>query len=270
MNMDHTRDGKTTGSLSVDVIERKPVAVFRFGRGRTGGSTILDLVIRRARAEGRVVLIGDGDRRNPTLATLYPTAEKGGARQPITDELPDLKDFLMELLTEAVSTRTALVVDLGGGDRLMQEMGKDLALVDFCEENGIEPVAFYFCGPEMDDFEHVLSIWRAGYFRSRRGVLFLSEFLVPQGRRPAGAFEDIMAREEMLELIDGGIELVFVPRLACFKEMREAGLNFSDAAAGKRGASGKPFDLLRAFIVKSWVKKMEESFTKNGLEELLP
>src|SRR5580658_6450687 len=99
---------------------RKPVVAFRFGRGRTGGSTMLDLLIQLARAAGRPVLIGDGDRRNTTLAGLYPPEGRDGARQPATDELPDLKDWLMELMGEAVTTRTSLVVDLGGGDRLMQ------------------------------------------------------------------------------------------------------------------------------------------------------
>jgi hypothetical protein len=263
-------NGEATNVSSVTAVDRKPVAVFRFGRGRTGGSTILDLIIQRARLGGRSVLIGDGDRRNPTLATLYPSAEDGGARQPPTDELPDLKDFLTDLLNEAVTTSTSVVVDLGGGDRLMQEIGKDLALVDFCKESGIEPVALYFCGPDMDDFEHVLSIWRAGYFRSPRGLLFLSEFLVPQGRTPAGAFEDIIARKEMLELIEGGIETVLVPRLACIKEMRAAGLGFAHAALGKQCADGRPFDPLRAFMVKSLVKKMEGSFAKAAAEELLP
>jgi hypothetical protein len=269
--MDETvRHNETTGVSSRPSADRKPVAAFRFGRGRTGGSTILDLIIQRARAAGRPVLIGDGDRRNPTLASLYPATEEGGARQPQTDELPDQKDFLLDLMTEAVVTQSSVVVDLGGGDRLMQEIGKDLAFVDFCKENGIEPVALYFCGPDMDDFEHILSIWRAGYFRSPRGILFFSEFLVPNARTSVGAFEDIMARKEMIELIDGGIETVLVPRLAPIGKMRAAGLTFIEAAARKRGVDGKIFDLTRAFMIEYWMRTMEKSFTQVGVEDLLP
>jgi hypothetical protein len=244
---------------------RKPVVAFRFGRGRTGGSTMLDLLIQLARAAGRPVLIGDGDRRNTTLAGLYPPKGRDGARQPATDELPDLKDWLMELMGEAVTTRTSLVVDLGGGDRLMQEMGKDLGLIEFCEESGVEPVALYFTGPDMDDFEHVLAIWRAGYFRSRRGILFLNEHLVPQGRTPVGAFDGILARPEMEELVEGGIETVLLPRLSCLKEMRAAGFDFLTAASGK-----VRFDPMRAFMVKSWVKSVREKLAHVGADQWLP
>jgi hypothetical protein len=79
-----------------------------------------------------------------------------------------------------------------------------------------------------------------------------------------------MARKEMAELLKAGIEPVFVPRLACLKEMRAAGLNFIDAAARKQGVTGKPFDLLRAFMVQTWVKKMDEAFADVAIEELLP
>jgi hypothetical protein len=56
--------------------ERAPVLAVRHGRGRTGGSTFLDLLIQRARRAGRSVIIGDGDRGNATLANLYPPGDK--------------------------------------------------------------------------------------------------------------------------------------------------------------------------------------------------
>ena len=45
-----------------DHSDRAPVLAVRHGRGRTGGSTFLDLLIQRARRAGRSVIIGDGDR----------------------------------------------------------------------------------------------------------------------------------------------------------------------------------------------------------------
>jgi len=53
------------------LVPRDPVVGFRFGRGRTGGSTWLDTVIQLARVASRPVLVGDADRRNPTLSGLY-------------------------------------------------------------------------------------------------------------------------------------------------------------------------------------------------------
>ena len=68
----------------VTPVDRQVLAV-RMGRGRTGGSTLADWVIQTARHEGRPVSVGDGDRRNPTLAGLYPPGVPGGATQPDTD-----------------------------------------------------------------------------------------------------------------------------------------------------------------------------------------
>ncbi len=61
---------------------RERVFAVRHGRGRTGGSTLLDLFTQLSRAAGRRVLVCDGDRRNPTLASLYPPGTPGGATQP--------------------------------------------------------------------------------------------------------------------------------------------------------------------------------------------
>ena len=67
------------------------------------------------------------------------------------------------------------MLDLGGGDRVLQEHGRDLRLVEFCARRGIEPLALYFLGSEDEDLRHVLSIWEAGYFRPRRTLLVLNE-----------------------------------------------------------------------------------------------
>ena len=79
-------------------IARQVLAV-RMGRGRTGGSTLLDWLVQRARTEGRGVAVGDGDRRNPTLAGLYPPGTLGGATQPATDETADVKDWITTQLS---------------------------------------------------------------------------------------------------------------------------------------------------------------------------
>ena len=68
--------------------------VARGGRGRTGGSTGLDLWIQRGRHQGRRVKPLDGDLRSRTLSLLYPLSDEKGnpipdaASAPPTDELP--------------------------------------------------------------------------------------------------------------------------------------------------------------------------------------
>lgn len=151
--------------------------VLRQGRGRQGGTTTLDLLIQLARTEGRPVLIGDGDRNNSSLASYYPLENGGGATQPRTGETEDVKDWITASVAEAIQMDASLVIDLGGGDRVMEEYGRDLALVEFCEANGFQPLGLFFCGPEESDLRHVLSLWRADYFRPRRSIIVFQEYL---------------------------------------------------------------------------------------------
>lgn len=246
------------------------VLAVRMGRGRTGGSTLLDWLVQRARSEGRGIAIGDGDRRNPTLAGFYPPGTPGGATQPATDETSDVKDWITGQLSEMVALRSSLVLDLGGGDRVLSEYGRDLGLVDFCAMAGVEPLALFMSGPEMDDFEHVLTIWNTGYFRPGRAVLVFNEHLVAQGRTPTGAFDAIMGRPEMDQMMAQGLRVIFMPRLPCMTEMRRAGLSFLDAVANRAGTDGKPLDPVRQFMVSSWHKRMLKEFGENGALEWLP
>lgn len=248
----------------------RQVLAVRMGRGRTGGSTLLDWLVQRARTEGRGVAVGDGDRRNPTLAGLYPPGAPGGATQPATDETADVKDWITAQLAEMVALNTSLVLDLGGGDRVLSEYGRDLGLVEFCALAGIEPLALFMSGPEMDDFEHVLTIWQAGYFRPGRAVLVFNEHLVTQGRTPTGAFDAIMRRPEMDGMMAQGLRVIFMPRLPCMGEMRRAGLSFLDAVANKAGVDGKPLDPVRQFMVSSWHKRMLKELSEAGALDWLP
>lgn len=260
-----------TGALD---LERPPAArkVFclRGGRGRTGGSTLIDVLVQRARASGRAVLVGDGDRRNPTLAGLYPPEGPGGATQPVSDETADVKDWITGELGRMVAAGSSLALDLGGGDRVMQEYGRDLGLVRFCARHGFTPVAFYTCGPDMDDFDHVLTVHRAGYFAPEASVLVFNQALVRAGQSAATAFAAIRARPEVAELQQAGMKMMLMPNLPCMPAVRAARLSFRGAAAGKAGADGKPFDPARAFMVEDWLDALEAAFADLGLEEFLP
>ena len=258
------------GEAKASQVERGVVIAMRHGRGRGGGSTFLDLLIQLARTEGRKVMVGDGDRRNPTLAGYYPPGADGGATQPPTDEMADVKDWLTNTVGEALNLGSSLVIDLGGGDRVMQEYGHDLALVDFCEECGANPLGLFICGPEPDDFEHILGIWRAGYFRPKRSIVVMNEHLVPAGRTPHGAFDEVMGSSGFKEMLGQGARPMFLPRLPSMKEMRAAGLSFPDAASGKPGKSGKPLDPIRQFMVKQWVGKVIKEFERIKVAGWLP
>ena len=62
----------------VDVVREPPRLLIRAGRGRTGGSTGLDLIIQRARHSHRRVKPLDGDLRSRTLSELYPPHDPSG------------------------------------------------------------------------------------------------------------------------------------------------------------------------------------------------
>lgn len=244
--------------------------VLRQGRGRQGGTTALDLLIQLARTEGRPVLVGDGDRNNSSLALFYPPGSEGGASQPPTGETEDVKDWITETVADAIRLGSSLVIDLGGGDRVMEEYGRDLGLVEFCEAKGFNPLGLFFCGPEESDLRHVLSLWNADYFRPRRSVVVFQEYLVPRGRTPAGAFDKLLSSPEMEQLLADGMQFVFLPRLPCMEEVRKLGIGFSDAAAGKRGIEGKPLDPVRQFMVEQWIGKVQKEFARIGATEWLP
>ena len=248
----------------------RDAVAFRLGRGRTGGSTLLDLLIQLARGDGRPVIVGDGDRRNPSLSALYPPGQPGAASAPPTDDTQDMKDWITGLIGEAIEERSSLILDLSGGDMFLQDYGRDLAMIPFCEAQGLNPVALFTTGPEMDDYEHVLQIWRAGYFRPKRAILVLNEHLVSQGRTPAGAFNAIMARPEGRDLVAAGLKVMVMPRLPCMAEVRKSGLNFLDAAAGKPGPDGRPLDPVRRFMVSHWIRRVSEEIASIGAAEWLP
>jgi hypothetical protein len=248
----------------------RPVMIIRLGRGRTGGTTILDVLIQWARAAGRVVVIADGDVRNSTLSGLYPPGTAGGALKPKSDDLVDMKDLLTAAIAEALERQASLAVDFGGGDRVMLEYGRELSLIKMCEEIGMAPLAVYVTGPDGDDFEHILSLWHSGIFRPKRSVLILNEHLVPNGRSPVGAFREIIGRPEMAEMAAEGLKVVVMPRLPCMTHVREAALSFLDAMAGEPSRKGTPLDPVRRFMVKQWLRRLEAGFLEVDAQDWLP
>jgi hypothetical protein len=263
-------DERVDGSRKVTASQRVPVLAVRHGRGRTGGTTFLNFLIERARRSGRTVLIGDGDRRNATLAGLYPPESPGGASQPLSDETPDVKDWIRSLVGSMVEIGASLVLDMGAGDQALAEACRELDLIEFCESVGVEPLFMGSMGPDMEDFEHLLTIMQAGYFEAPHKVLVMNEHLVRSGKTPMGAFDAILNRRELVELSEMGLQVVMMPRLIYMEQMRKGGLSFYDVVAGKKGSEGKPMDPLAQFAAKRWIEALEQQFQANGIEEWLP
>jgi hypothetical protein len=239
-----------------------PVLAVGLGRGFGGRSTGLAELVWRARNQGRSVIVADGDARSKTLAGIFPDATF-----PPTEELPDIKAWLNTVLNSMVKEKRSAVLDLGGGDRVLMEYGRDLRLVEFCSRRGIEPLALYFLGPEEEDLKHVLAIWEAGYFRPKRTLLVLNEGVIREGRTVAGAFEKTLAHPGFEKMVQAGAVPILMQRLACMDLVKTNGAGFYAAASGE---GDKPLDPVEEFQVQDWIEDLEGKRQKAGAVAWLP
>lgn len=249
---------------------RAPVLATRLGRGRLGGSTMCDLLVQRARLAHRAVTVADGDLLNSTLAGLYPPGSPGGASQPKSAQPAHVGEWIEDLVHKMMSTKASTVLDLGGGNSALADLEHELPLVDFCNEAGVTCLPLYFCGPEKDDFDHIVSLHQAGHFRGPQSVLFLNESLIRAGQTAAEAFEWFFKRPELERMTKEGVKILYIPRLPCLSSMRETGLSFYDAASNKPGRDGQPLPPMRQFMVRKWLKQLEHDFVETGVADLLP
>jgi hypothetical protein len=254
----------------------KPCLLIRAGRGRTGGSTGLDLAIQRARHEGRRVKPLDGDLRSKTLSTLYPAADGegkpllDGASAPETDELPDIKKWLSDEFDSMATERVSRALDLSGGDRVMQEYVRDLALSQFCADFDITPTVAVFLGPDMEDFRHAEELLRSGAFPAERTILVLNEGVIRHGQTTAGAFTPITAQPEFKALVKGGVRVAFLRRLTCMGVLRERGLGFYDAVSGRPDSKGVKASPTLHHMTKTWLATFEREFEEVDVLDWLP
>lgn len=238
-----------------------PILAVRLGRGRTGGTTGLDWLIQRAQANNRPIIVADGDKRNATLSGLY----NGKTMSPPTDETADVKDWISSVLNRMAKERTSVALDLGGGDRVLQEYGRDLDMVGFCDSAHAEPLALYFLGPEADDLEHAYTVFEAEVFRPKHMLLVLNEGLVKMGQSPASAFRRTIDSEPFHKMLDAGAQVIYMTRLPCMDQVRELRVALNDTAkiAEKCGP-------VFAFMVKRWLDRLEDQCTDAEVTSWLP
>ena len=161
----------------------KPCLIIREGRGRLGGTMFLDLLIQRAREEGRRVKPMDGDLKSRTLdGHLSRRRMPGEADRGRSEQLQRAmtsshqKDWIQGHLNDMTEDRVSRVLDLSGGDRVMQELVLDLRLSSFCHDFGVGLTNVVMLGPDIEDFNHAMDrikvgglAWRPGDPRLERG-----------------------------------------------------------------------------------------------------
>jgi hypothetical protein len=225
---------------------------------------------------GRRVKPLDGDLRSRTLSLLYPaTDERGhpiqdGASSPTTDELPDVKAWMSGELDSMVEDRVSRVLDLGGGDRVMQEYVRDLALKDFCRDFGIGLTVAIFLGPDMEDFRHALRLVNSDAYRGERSILVLNEGVIRHGQTTAGAFDPILRHPDFEAIVKEGVRPVFLRRLTCLSVLRERGLGFYDVVASRPDRAGAKASPTLFHMTKTWLDTLEREFATARVGEWLP
>ena len=240
--------------------ETSPVLAVGLGRGGGGKSTALAEMVWRAKAQGRPVIVADGDARSKTLSGLFPDA-----MTPQSEEMPDIKTYLTSLLNRIAKDRVSAVLDLGGGDRALLEFGRELRLVEFCARRGIEPLAVYCMGPEEEDLSHISTIFDGGYFQPKRMVLLLNEGVIRSGQHVSGAFEKTVGDPRFAKIVQAGAKPILLTRLACMNLVKGSAIGFHGAAEGKAG-----LDPVEEFMVADWVEDLEAKRAKSGVLEWMP
>lgn len=255
---------------------RSPVLFVRRGRGRTGGSTLCDWLIQRARRNGRRAQALDGDLRSCTLKTFYPAHDddgipvQDGASVPMNEALGTIRDWLMAELNSMAEDRVSRVLDLGGGDRIVQEFVQDLDLANFAERFEIVLVQAFFLGPDEEDFRHVLATIDDSQFDARRTILYLNSGVLRTSQDPASVFLPVTQHQQFKELEAAGIKTVSVPRIICLDEMRALGLSINDVLANRPGRNGRRAPPTMQIMVEDWNRKLEMQHRQTGVEDVLP
>lgn len=255
---------------------RRPVCAVRFGRGRLGGSMGMDLYIQRARFHGRRVKPLDGDLRSRTLSTLYPAQAadgsliQDGASMPRSEETADYKQWLIPEFEQMVVEGVSRVIDLGGGERVMQEFVRVFPLSSYCEDFGVDLLPIFFLGPDIEDLSHVVQIMRTGALRSSRILLVMNEGVIRSGETSEGAFDPIVAHPDFEALVKGGAKSVFLRKLHCLDLLRARRFGFYDAAYGRPDPNGEKAGPALQFMTKIWLEDHEGEHQTIGSAGWLP
>ncbi len=255
---------------------RRPVCAVRFGRGRLGGSMGMDLYIQRARFHGRRVKPLDGDLRSRTLSTLYPAQAadgspiQDGASMPRSEETADYKQWLIPEFEQMVVEGVSRVIDLGGGERVMQEFVRVFPLSSYCEDFEVDLLPIFFLGPDIEDLSHVVQIMRTGALRSSRILLVMNEGVIRSGETSEGAFDPIVAHPDFEALVKGGAKSVFLRKLHCLDLLRARRFGFYDAAYGRPDPNGEKAGPALQFMTKIWLEDHEGEHLTIGSAGWLP
>ncbi len=261
-------------SVAVEPDERQPApkrrALWRIGRGRSGGSLALSAFVYWAIKASRPVLAADGDPNNPTLSRLYPPEGAHGVDRPKDAELETSRLWLAGSLAKAIENGASIAIDMGGGDRVGEELAAQADLGGFLQANGFTPTFVYFTGPERDDFDHVYRIWASGTFAGGDSILILNEGLYRSVSRSADPFAWLRKDSRLKEMEKSGVRVVLMPALTCMKYLEADDVTVFDVVEGRRKADGTQVNPLWVHMTVKWIAGFRKNFEIEGILGWLP
>ena len=252
-------------AAKAEPVQAQPCLIVREGRGRLGGTTFLDLLIQRGREEGRRVKPLDGDLKSRTLSVTYPSLGRDGepiedgASAPTSDDIVALKSWIQGHLNDMTEDRVSRVLDLSGGDRVMQELVLDLRLRSFCQDFEVGLTNVIMLGPDIEDFNHAMDRIRSEDSRGDRVILVLNEGVIRQGQTTEGAFDAVIGHPDFKATLRSGARSFLLKRLSCMPVLRERRISFYDAALGRRDWTGAKVPPTVQHMTKVWLGSFEEA-----------
>ena len=262
---------KTDQSPVAEAVPANPhISAIKAGRGNLGGSTILGPLSERAIYAGRSVLLADGDVRNRGLSQYSTIFDKYGFPRPASEESGELKRWYTDAFSAAIEKKASLIVDVGGGDRTLEEWANEDKLVQAADAMGLPVTGIFMCGPQPGDIEYLLSLWESQMFKPRKGIIVLNEWAVPVGHKPDNVFAPLYTDSRLLDVEGMDVAFLRIPKLTCMRDVQLSGLSFHDAAEGKNGITGKPLDPMRRWQVQNWLEVIEQNIATANITTWLP
>lgn len=229
--------------------------VVGFGRGGVGKTVWLRYVAERALLRGSRVLIADADRTNATLTAFF---GKDNVSRPESTDSHLFREWQNQLIEDQAEQDYSVVEDIGGGGEVfMREYARFIGLVDFCEANGIQPVAVHFIGGDKDHLAVLRDIEESRAFCPSETIVVMNEAALPPGRTSAnGGFETVESHSILKSAKNRGVRCIRMPFLECMSRIDAGRLLFGEAAA-RVEKNGVRLGLVDAHLTRRWSAGME-------------
>lgn len=217
------------------------------------------LAERGSLSRSRPMHILDADPHNRTLSGYFPNAEC-----PPSSGMDDRRVWLeAEIRKQAkAAERYDVILDIGGGDHLMQRLAYEVRFTETIERVGIDLTAFYLMGPSVSDLDYFQSL-EAANFHPKRLALVFNGGLVSGDRSVERAFEAVFNAPLVTKLLDRGAHPIYMPALApdCLEAVEQSGaLTFRDAIP--------KLDMWHEMRLETWLNQSMEDQVARPLSEL--